>query len=68
MTNIYLTKHRRLFADKPGPYRTWLLFLRLWYAWRADRHLQAVTRNLRKREDVLHQLSNEDEENENGVR
>jgi len=68
MTNIYLTKHRRLFDDKPKAYRIWLLFLRWWYAWRADRHLRAVTRNLRKREDVLHQLSNEDEENENGVR
>jgi hypothetical protein len=66
--NIYLTKHRRLFADKPKPYRLWLLFLRWWYEWQASVYLRQSGICYTKRGEVLIQLSMDDEENENGVR
>jgi hypothetical protein len=68
MTNIYLTKHRRLFAEPEPKRRMWLLWLRWWYGWQESLYLRQCAVCVRKRMEVLEQLSRDDEDNENGVR
>ncbi len=71
--NVYLTKHlRRLTSNDynlpdPDPLlrqlRRWrLLFLRSFWEWRCNRHVDLVTRSMRRRAEVLRQLSLDDEE------